>query len=249
MKKPIQNQIDGPRRNVLAWPFPRSTSALVLITVALACFAFSPAARAVLPEPGGGYPNFNTAAGTDALFSLTPAGYANTAMGNAALFSLTNGGQNTAIGFSALYSNTGGQLNTASGARALFANTTGYGNTANGLAALVGNTTGYGNTATGVTALVSNISGNNNVALGYAAGSNINGNNNTALGYAAGAALTTGDNNIDIGNFGVAGEANTIRIGGDTGYGPQTATYIAGIAGVTVTGNPVVIDGSGHLGT
>ena len=33
------------------------------------------------------------------------------------------------------------------------------------------------------------------------------------------------------------------------GYGPQTATYIAGIAGVTVTGDPVVIDASGHLGT
>ena len=57
---------------------------------------------------------------------------------------------------------------------------------------------------------------------------------------------TTGDSNIDIGNPGVADEGNTIRIGTT---GQHTAAYIAGIAGVTVTGNPVVVDGNGHLGT
>src|SRR5207249_5416799 len=72
------------------------------------------------------------------------------------------------------------------------------------------------------------------------------GSNNIALGTLAGASLTTGDNNIDIGNLGVTDEANTIRIGT---AGTQTAAYIAGISGVTVTGNPVVIDGRGHLGT
>ena len=66
------------------------------------------------------------------------------------------------------------------------------------------------------------------------------------MGFAAGSNLTTGNNDIDIGNRGVAGEANTIRIGT---AGTQTAAYIAGIAGVTVTGNPVVIDESGQLGT
>jgi len=66
------------------------------------------------------------------------------------------------------------------------------------------------------------------------------------LGYQAGVNLTTGDNNIDIGNSGLAGEANTIRIGTS---GTQTNAFIAGISGVTVTGNPVVIDNSGHLGT
>ncbi len=80
----------------------------------------------------------------------------------------------------------------------------------------------------------------------FALVNNTSGSNNIALGSGAGSCLTTGDNNIDIGNPGVAGEANTIRIGT---AGTQTAAYIAGIAGVTVTGNPVVIDESGHLGT
>jgi hypothetical protein len=70
------------------------------------------------------------------------------------------------------------------------------------------------------------------------------------LGSGAGSNLTTGNNNIDIGNQGVAGEGNTIRIGGDTGFGPQTNTYIAGISGATVASGVTVIVGSdGHLGT
>ena len=52
--------------------------------------------------------------------------------------------------------------------------------------------------------------------------------NNIALGRFAGLNLTTGNNNIDIGNFGVAAEDNTIRIGTQ---GAQTATFIAGISG------------------
>ncbi|HEY6070568.1 MAG TPA: tail fiber domain-containing protein, partial [Chthoniobacterales bacterium] len=77
---------------------------------------------------------------------------------------------------------------------------------------------------------------------------------NIAIGALAGFNLTTGDNNIDIGNAGVAGETNTIRIGGDTGYGSsQTATFIAGIFGATTSDlgstTPVVIDANGNLGT
>ena len=49
---------------------------------------------------------------------------------------------------------------------------------------------------------------------------------NIALGFLAGGNLTTGSNNIDIGNPGVAGESNTIRIGTTGTDGP---TYIAGI--------------------
>src|SRR4030095_5747672 len=51
---------------------------------------------------------------------------------------------------------------------------------------------------------------------------------------------------IDIGNEGVADEANTIRIGTT---GTQTNAYIAGSAGVSIPGAPVVVDASGHLGT
>src|SRR5437773_4875521 len=73
-----------------------------LIPVALALFAFAPAARAVSPAPDGGYANGNTAEGTKALFSLT------TGVGN------------TAIGFRALNKNTTGSLNSANGDQALF---------------------------------------------------------------------------------------------------------------------------------
>jgi hypothetical protein len=74
---------------------------------------------------------------------------------------------------------------------------------------------------------------------------NTTGNGNIALGVAAGYNLTTGDNNIDIGNAGVAAEANTIRIGTQ---GTQTATYIAGISGTAVTGDTVIVNSSGQLG-
>jgi uncharacterized coiled-coil protein SlyX len=67
------------------------------------------------------------------------------------------------------------------------------------------------------------------------------------LGATAGSNLTTGSYNIDIGNEGQHGEANTIRIGK---RGTQTATFIAGISGAIVpTGVAVIVDGTGHLGT
>jgi len=76
---------------------------------------------------------------------------------------------------------------------------------------------------------------------------NTTGSFNTALGDNAGFNLTTGSNNIEIGNRGVAGEANTIRIGT---RGTQTNAYIAGISGATVpTGVAVIVDTNGHLGT
>jgi hypothetical protein len=65
------------------------------------------------------------------------------------------------------------------------------------------------------------------------------------LGANAGDNLTTGDNNINIGNEGVADEGNTIRVGIQ---GTQTKTFIAGISGTTVTGTGVVVNGSGQLG-
>jgi len=66
------------------------------------------------------------------------------------------------------------------------------------------------------------------------------------LGSFAGSNLTTGNNNIDIGNVGVAAEANTIRIGTQ---GTQTKTFIAGINGAGVTGVAVKINAAGQLGT
>jgi len=87
---------------------------LIPLALALAWLALPPAARAVVPPPDGGYPNFNTAEGTDALFSLT------------------TGANNTAIGSLALRNNTSGSVNTANGSGALASNTNGYNNTATG---------------------------------------------------------------------------------------------------------------------
>jgi hypothetical protein len=190
----------------------------------------------------------NTAVGAATLFSVRAS--RNTAIGGAALFSDINGESNTAVGALALWSNTTGDLNTAIGDNALFGNTVGFQNTAVGGWALVNSTTGNANIAIGFLAAYSNFTGGGNTAVGRGAlFDNQSGNYNIALGFAAGD-RTTGDNNILIGDIGVEGESNTIRIGGDgfTG-GPQTAAFIAGISGTAVVGDAVVVDGNGQLGT
>ena len=191
----------------------------------------------------------NTASGTFALLNNT-GGRQNTANGALALLSNTSGNVNTAVGYSALVSNTVGFQNTAIGDSTLGRNTTGNNNTASGSDALSNNTTGDGNTATGFWALYNNGTGGGNTAVGHSALSvNQSGIVNIALGFHAGD-LTTGNNNIVIGDRGVQGESNTIRIGGGVfGYGPQTAAFIAGISGTAVVGDPVVVDGNGQLGT
>ena len=239
--------------------FKNTTNLPVLIALTLGCFALSPSARAVCQE--GCFTNNNTVLGDDAL--LNNLGVDNTAIGANALYSNTTGNFNTATGIDALFSNTTGINNTANGNGALVSNTTANNNTANGVAALAQNTTGFNNTANGVGALEFNRTGDNNMANGFQAlhsnttggrntasgvsalNHNTTGFNNIALGFLAGDNLTIGNNNIDIGNKGVAGEGNVIRIGKQ---GTQTATYVAGVSGATVTGTAVVVNGSGQLG-
>jgi hypothetical protein len=73
------------------------------------------------------------------------------------------------------------------------------------------------------------------------------GSNNIAVGAEAGINLTSGNNNIDIGNPGVAGESRTIRIGTRQTH---RATFIAGISGATVpSGVGVIVGSNGQLGT
>ncbi len=144
--------------------------------------------------------------------------------------STTTGPFNTANGDGALIANTSGSYNTAYGALTLQNNATGSYNTANGAYALLANQTGSYNTADGLEALYNNGSGNNNTAVGVSALQNLGefapgGTNNIALGYQAGYNYTRNESsNIDIGNLGVAGEANTIRIGSG-----QSQTFIAGV--------------------
>jgi hypothetical protein len=77
---------------------------LLLIPLALACFALSPQAQATCQE--GCLTNNNTVLGDDVLLNNTAD--ANTALGFNALYSNTTGGQNTATGMTALFSNTTG---------------------------------------------------------------------------------------------------------------------------------------------
>ena len=200
--------------------------------------------------------SYNTALGAGTLlFNIgdqnTFEGVENTAVGAAALLFNTTGTDNTATGAAALLNNTEGSNNTATGSFALQSNTTGNLNTATGLSALFSNTTGIGNTAEGGDALVFNTTGGGNTAIGEGAlGSNTTGNGNIAVGSSAGHDLTTGNHNIVIGNpNAVAGESNTIRIGGSIS---QTRAFIAGIRGVATGNNDavnVVIDSDGQLGT
>src|SRR5438552_11854666 len=141
---------------------------------------------------------------------------------------------------------TTGDHNTATGGAALLFNTDGTGNTATGRAAMGFGTTGSINAATGWQALFNNTGDENTADGAFALYSNTTGGGNIALGFNAGINLTTGDNNIDIGNEGVADEANTIRIGAS---GDQTRTFIAGISGTAVTGVAVRVSSSGQLGT
>jgi hypothetical protein len=193
----------------------------IITTILLGCFGLLPWAHAVVPSPDGGYPNFTTAEGQNALFSLTT-GAANTAVGWFSLWSNAEGSfntatgagsllfntadENTAFGAAALLFNTTGTQNTAAGAVALLYNTEGFANTGIGFQALSSNTEGNNNTATGVLALFNNTTGAANTANGgLALFSNITGTGNTALGYFAGADIT-GVGNVCIGE-GVEGEA------------------------------------------
>jgi hypothetical protein len=210
----------------------------------------------------------NTALGSRALNANT-IGFLNIGVGRSALLFNTTGSNNVGIGADAIQDNTSGVNNVAIGNFALLNvlgnNNTGTGfqalgalaqtdgtgseNTANGVNALTNNTDGGGNTAIGAYTLQVNTTSFNNTAIGANALGNSTGSVNTALGINAGLNLTTGDNNIYIGNLGVDGESNTIRIGGDTGSGSQTAAFIAGISGTAVVGDPVVVDANGQLGT
>ena len=219
--------------------------AFPLITFALGCFTLAPQARAVCQEAC--LTNDGTALGEDALISNTT-GTDNVALGHEALSSNTTGLNNTATGDDALTANITGFNNTAYGWHAMDSNTIGLRNTGIGCDGLSGNTTGSNNTAVGTRALVKNTNGNNNVAMGLQAGeNNVSGSNNVLLGFSAGRFLTNGSNNIDIGNPGVAGESNTIRIGQ---VGTGTATFIAGINGTAVAGGvTVLVNSNGQLGT
>jgi Chaperone of endosialidase len=220
-----------------------------LVAFGLACFALSPAARAVSPAPDGGYAGFNTAEGDNAVMSLTT-GQGNTGVGWRSLFANSTNSLNTAIGAGTLVLSTADN-NTAVGGLALLLNTTGTANTATGANALTNNVDGNSNTADGYNALNANTHATQNTAIGRGALAFVTtGGSNTALGFQAGNAFTGSEsNNIDIGDSvtGVAGESNTMRIGPTS----ITATHIRGINGAMIAAPAfnVLINSDDQLGT
>jgi endosialidase-like protein len=215
------------------------------LTFIFAWLALAPAVRAVSPPPNGGYPNFNTATGDNALQVLT-LGVGNTASGTFSLFSVTTGNFNTALGAGALDLNTA-DSNTATGAAALLFNTTGTENTASGTAALELNETGNQNTANGAFALFNNTEGNLNTANGvqalfnnttglqntangaFALVNNTSGQQNTALGREALLSNTTGNFNTAIGHNTLANNttgSNNVVLGNGSGGGISTVNGV-----------------------
>lgn len=197
----------------------------------------------------------NTAMGTRALANPeldAEGGCHNTASGAETLTADTSGSFNSATGFASLTGNRTGDNNTGLGAESLYSNTSGSDNTASGYEALYGNESGNNNVAFGSSALRLNRSGVGNAAIGTGALAANVGSYNTALGYFAGHALSSGTDNIDIANVGVAGESHTLRLGTEGTYGASgpgiVRTYIAGISNSKVTGAAVYVTSSGQLG-
>jgi len=227
--------------------------------------------QAVVPPPDGGYPNFTTAEGYNALKALTT-GVGNTAVGTFSLFDVSTGNFNTAVGAGSLDLNQA-DSNTATGAAALLFNTTGTLNTAVGTAALEFNVSGSKNTANGAFALFNNIGADDNTATGYEAlfrnatgagntasgflalSSNTGGSANTAIGDQALNGNTIGSQNVAIG-FGagsalVTGNFNIYIGPGTPGLpGESSACYIGNIFNSTsASGVPVLVNSANKLGT
>jgi hypothetical protein len=206
------------------WISSGATSADWLLVFSSTVFGFSIGFDALINAASGAVEN--TAVGINALKTNTT-GYGNTAIGFSALQLNVDGTNNTAVGSYALRFLAGGAgvENSALGASALYACVSGEANNAFGFSALTALTTGSYNEAFGVHALYSLTTGSNNDAMGFAAFRNlVTGSNNVGIGYNVGISYTGAESgNIVIGNAGVTGESNVVRIGTS-----QTDTYLAG---------------------
>jgi hypothetical protein len=232
----------------------RNPSRSSLVLAGLSLLAFAAAAEAQGPtdlflgtnagNPGVSTGARDTAVGVNSLAALT-SGNSNTGLGYDSLLSCTSGGSNTALGTFSQNNTTTGSVNTSVGAGSLSANTTGNGNVAVGNSAMSRNTTSGDNVAVGLNALFFTTAGSNTAVGSNALATDTTGSGNIAIGYFAGQFISSGSNNIDIGNSAPGNESDTIRIGNT-----QTAAFLAGVSGVTVSsGVPVYIDSNGQLGT
>lgn len=209
----------------------------------------------------------NVSVGLTALDSLTT-GQKNCAIGEGCLAAITSGIQNVGIGFESANTATTGFNLSALGHSALFncgtaihdclgvgtnslEGCTGNYNVGVGSQSMTAGVSGQGNTGIGgFTVLNLLTSGSFNTCIGYnAAAFLVSGSNNVILGENAGNNYTGAEtNNILLNHAGVLGESTTTRIGTQ---GTQTAAFMAGVTGMTVSNlNVVTIDSTtGQLGS
>jgi hypothetical protein len=154
-----------------------------------------------------------------------------TSTGTTTTLNVTDSNDNTMYGQSSGHSGQSGSENVGFGSLSLGSLQNGSQNVAVGRTANYFLTTGSNNTTVGHSACESLVSGSNNISLGVGAASNYNGSES---------------GNINIGTDGTVGESDVTRIGDP---GNQTACFIGGINGVTVTGTAVLCSTSGQLGT
>lgn len=168
--------------------------------------------------------------------TMTSPSALNTGLGALSLTALTTGSENTCVGYTA------GQLIDS-----------GNNNCAMGAGSLAICSSGSNNLSLGTSSLGAVDIGTDNTSIGYSTGGALSsGSFNIIIGSEAGQLLTgTESSNIIIGNNGTAGDANILRLGTQgTGNGEINTTFIAGIAGSSVTGNVVLVDpATGQLGS
>ena len=194
-------------------------SILLLLTAApLSAQTYNPTAS----DPATG----NTATGSGAV--KNNAGRWNVATGKDAFGLVTTGTWNTGIGTGAGRVCASCSENVAVGGEALRSTTASAANVAVGRRSMQLTTAGSSNTGLGYWTLYSNKIGDRNLAIGGTAGF-----------------WTTGSDNILIANVGVTGESHTIRLGDDTFH---DRTFVAGVAGVPVSGSQVLVTAQGQLG-
>jgi hypothetical protein len=129
----------------------------------------------------------------------------------------TTGTGNVAIGNLALAVNTTGLKNIAIGTNTLKVNVDGFSNIAIGFDSQQARTTARQNVSIGDSTLRLNVSGLFNTAIGGAALGTTTGSTNTCVGYLSGFLITTGSNNVILGNFQGNSAALDIRTA-TTGY-------------------------------
>lgn len=173
--------------------------------------------------------------------------------GTISTLNLTDVNANTILGFHAGTSAIVGQGNTGLGGEVLHSLVDGLNNVAIGYHALRTTASGSVNIAIGDEALLSLGTADYNIGIGSSTlGTLLTGTNNIAIGIFAGVNYTGAESsNILLGNEGVLGESNVIRIGTQgTSAGEQDTCFIAGIVGVTTSNTQYVTINSstGQLG-